>query len=51
MPDLSPFIVSGIAVGSVYGLSGLGLVMLYRTTAVVNFAGGSIATVAITCNK
>jgi branched-chain amino acid transport system permease protein len=45
MPDLSPFIVSGIAVGSVYGLSGLGLVMLYRTTAVVNFAGGSIGAV------
>lgn len=45
MPDLGPFIVSGIAVGSVYALSGLGLVMLYRTTAVVNFAYGSIGAV------
>lgn len=46
MPDLAPFIVSGVAVGSVYALSGLGVVMLYRTTAVVNFAAGSIGAVA-----
>ncbi|MEZ5251405.1 MAG: hypothetical protein R2713_19980 [Ilumatobacteraceae bacterium] len=45
MPDLGPFIVSGVAVGSVYGLAGLGVVMLYRTTAVVNFAAGSIGAV------
>ena len=45
MPDLGPFVVSGLAVGSVYALSGLGLVMLYRTTAVVNFAYGAIGAV------
>jgi branched-chain amino acid transport system permease protein len=42
MPDLKPFIASGLALGGVYALSGVGLVLLYRTTAVVNFAYGAL---------
>lgn len=40
-------IVSGIASGSVYGLMGLGLVIIYRSTDVVNFAVASMALAAI----
>ena len=40
--DLKPFIVAGLAMGSVYALSGVGLTVLYRTTGVVNFAYGAI---------
>jgi branched-chain amino acid transport system permease protein len=46
MPDLKPFIVSGLALGGVYALSGVGLVLLYRTTAVVNFAYGALGALA-----
>ena len=45
MPDFGPFFVSGLAIGSVYALSGLGVVMLYRTTSVVNFAYGAVGAV------
>ena len=45
MPDFGPFLVSGLAIGSVYALSGLGVVMLYRTTSVVNFAYGAVGAV------
>jgi branched-chain amino acid transport system permease protein len=46
MPDLWPFIVSGLAFGGLYALSGVGLVLLYRTTAVVNFAYGAVGALA-----
>jgi branched-chain amino acid transport system permease protein len=39
--DLKPFIVSGLAMGAVYALSGVGLTVLHRTTGVVNFAYGA----------
>ena len=39
--------LSGIASGSVYGLIGLGLVIIYRATDVVNFGLASMATTAI----
>lgn len=45
MPDFGPFLVTGLAIGSVYSLSGLGLVMLYRTTSVVNFAYGAVGAI------
>lgn len=45
MPDMGPFLVSGLAIGSVYALSGLGVVMLYRTTSVINFAYGAVGAV------
>lgn len=37
------FLVSGLAVGSLYALGGIGLVILRRSTGVLNFANGAIA--------
>jgi len=39
---LRPFIVIGLAFGGVYALSGVGLVVLYRATGVLNLAFGAI---------
>lgn len=44
--DLLPFIVVGVASGSLYGLAGAGLTLTYRTTGVFNFAHGAIAAAA-----
>jgi branched-chain amino acid transport system permease protein len=41
-PDLQPFVVTGIALGAVYAMSGVGIVVLYRTTGVLNFAYGAV---------
>lgn len=41
------FIVSGLAVGSLYGLGGIGLVVLYRATGVLNLAAGAIGAAAV----
>jgi branched-chain amino acid transport system permease protein len=40
--DLKPFLVLGFALGGVFAMSGVGLVVLYRTTGVLNLAYGSI---------
>jgi branched-chain amino acid transport system permease protein len=40
--NFQPFIVSGLALGGVYSLSGVGMVVLYRTTGVLNLAFGAI---------
>lgn len=40
-----PFIVSGLGIGGVYALAGAGLVLLYRTTGVLNFAFGAIGAI------
>jgi branched-chain amino acid transport system permease protein len=37
-----PFIVTGLALGGVYALSGVGMVVLYRATGVLNLAFGAI---------
>ena len=45
MPDwqnFQPFIVVGLALGGVYSLSGVGMVVLYRTTGVLNLAFGAV---------
>src|SRR5215470_11500111 len=42
---LKPFIVIGLAFGGVYALSGVGLVVLYRATGVLNVAFGAIGAV------
>ncbi len=45
MPGLSilwPFIIQGLAFGAMYAVTGTGLVVLYRTTGVVNLAFGAI---------
>lgn len=36
------FLVSGLAVGSLYALGGIGLVVLYRATGVLNLASGAM---------
>ncbi|OHV29800.1 MULTISPECIES: branched-chain amino acid ABC transporter permease/ATP-binding protein [Pseudofrankia] len=41
-----PFIISGIATGSVYGLAGTGLVLTYKTSGIFNFGYGALATAA-----
>jgi branched-chain amino acid transport system permease protein len=40
--DFQPFIATGLALGGVYALSGVGLVVLYRATGVLNLAFGAI---------
>ena len=40
--DFEPFIVSGLALGGVYALSGVGLVVLYRATGVLYLAFGAV---------
>ena len=39
---LKPYIVLGLALGGVYALSGVGLVVLYRATGVLNIAFGAV---------
>ncbi|WP_108261027.1 branched-chain amino acid ABC transporter permease [Mangrovicoccus ximenensis] len=43
------FLVSGLAVGSLYALGGIGLVVLYRATGVLNLASGAIGAAAVMC--
>jgi branched-subunit amino acid ABC-type transport system permease component len=43
--DLSPFLVAGLASGSVYALAALGIVVTYRVSGVFNFAHGAVAVV------
>ena len=40
--DFQPFIVTGISLGAVYALSGVGMVVLYRATGVLNLAFGAV---------
>lgn len=42
MADLLPFIISGLGAGAVYALSGVGLVVLYRSSGVLNFGFGAL---------
>lgn len=46
MVDLAPFVVAGLALGSVYALSGVGMVVLYRATGVLNLAYGALGAVS-----
>jgi branched-chain amino acid transport system permease protein len=41
-PDFQPFIVSGLALGGVYALSGVGTVVLYQATGVLYLAFGAV---------
>jgi branched-chain amino acid transport system permease protein len=40
--DFQPFIVTGISLGAVYALSGVGMVVLYRATGVLNLSFGAV---------
>src|SRR5262245_20151132 len=42
MTDFLQFGILGLAVGSLYGLSAQGLVVVYRGSGVLNFASGAI---------
>jgi ABC-type branched-subunit amino acid transport system permease subunit len=42
MPDLSPFVIAGLSTGAVYVLAGVGLVVLYRSSGVLNLAQGAL---------
>jgi branched-chain amino acid transport system permease protein len=42
-----PFIVTGLALGSLYALSGTGLVLLYRASGTLNLAQGAVGAVAV----
>ncbi len=37
-----PFLITGLALGGVYALSGVGIVVLYRTTGVLNLSFGAV---------
>lgn len=43
MTDVWPFLIIGIATGSVYGIAALGLVLTYKTSGIFNFAHGALA--------
>lgn len=45
MSDLLVYLVPGVVAGSIYALAGLGLVLTYRTTGILNFGHGAVATV------
>ncbi|MFO7461821.1 MAG: branched-chain amino acid ABC transporter permease [Desulfatiglandales bacterium] len=47
MTDFLQMIASGIAVGSSYALMGLAMVIIYKTSEVVNFAQGEMALLSI----
>ena len=42
MLDFIQQLVSGVALGCIYGLIALGLVLIYKTAEVVNFAQGEL---------
>ncbi len=41
-----PFFISGVVIGSLYALSGVGMLVLFRTTGVLNFAYGALGAAA-----
>ena len=47
MIEFLQMLVSGIAVGSSYALMGLAMVIVYKTSEVVNFAQGEMALLSI----
>lgn len=42
-----PFLVAGLALGSLYALSGTGLVLLYRASGTLNLAQGAVGAVGV----
>jgi branched-chain amino acid transport system permease protein len=44
-----PFVAAGIGLGAVYAMSGVGLVVLYRSSGTLNFAFGSLGAIAAYC--
>ena len=46
MDRVLQYVLTGVSAGSLYALVALGLVLIYRSTRVLNFAHGDIATLA-----
>lgn len=44
--EYAPFVVIGVAVGSVYALAALGLVLTYKTSGIFNFGHGAVGATA-----
>jgi branched-chain amino acid transport system permease protein len=42
-----PFVVTGVALGSLYALSGVGMVLLFRATGVLNLAYGAVGALGV----
>ena len=42
-----PFVIAGLAMGSIYALSGIGLVLLYRASGTLNLAQGAYGALAV----
>src|SRR5213080_3207127 len=40
--DVEQFLITGLSLGGVYALSGVGMVVLYRATGVLNLAFGAV---------
>lgn len=47
--SLLPFLAAGIGTGAIYALSGVGLVVLYRSSGTLNFAFGALGAVGAYC--
>jgi len=45
MQNFMQYVISGLATGSIYALVALGLALIYRSTRILNFAHGDMATV------
>jgi len=41
----APDFISGLALGSLYGIIGVGIVLIYRTSRVINFAAGAVGAI------
>ena len=41
----APDFISGLALGSLYGIIGVGIVLIYRTARIINFAAGAVGAV------
>jgi branched-chain amino acid transport system permease protein len=42
LPNLNPFIISGLSTGALYALCSVGLVILYRASGTINLAQGAV---------
>ena len=43
-------IVSGVALGAIYGLIALGIVMVFKATGILNFAHGEVLMIGALCS-
>ena len=47
--NLLPFVATGVGLGAIYGMSAVGLVVLYRASGTFNFAFGAIGALSAHC--